>query len=75
MKKSELKQIIKEEIKNIILKEKFGDMAEFTIGAERNGEFYNVQLMIHNKVVKSKKVKLNDKLYEDLFDYCESKLK
>jgi hypothetical protein len=72
LKKSELRKIIKEEL----LKEKFGDMAKFTIGAERDGDFENIQLMIHgNKIMASKRVPLNSKLYEQLFDYCTAKLR
>lgn len=72
MKKSELRKIIKEEL----LKEKFGDMAEFSIGAERKGDLMNIQLLIHgNKIVATATVDLNNKLYEELFDYCAAKIR
>ena len=63
------------------LNEEFGDMAEFKVGAERvkdkSGKMmdeYNVQLMIHDKVIVSKKVHIKDKLYEELFDYVKEQL-
>jgi hypothetical protein len=70
IKKSELKQIIKE----VLLNEEFADMAEFKVGCERAGNgYHNVQMMIHGKVIASVKVKDNvNKLYEKLFDYCKN---
>ncbi len=64
-----VENFIKNETKRLM---KEGNMADFTINVDRDGNERIISLTIHNgQKVAEKRVQPNDKTYSDLFDYCK----